>query len=132
MPDTTETRDVVAQLRAEECVSSDKAADLIERLSKELQEAKEALIPAHIYDPENWEYTMPLEDRASLVEDCDIVPGELKRFATLAPGPDMWAANVVLDRDEDGYPSECEIRWFNSEAEARSVLSPKKESDNDA
>ena len=70
--------------------------------------------PDHCYDPDDWEYSMPWEDRNELVEQWE--PNEAHKVATLIDGPDKW---VVLFWDEVNGE---EIRWFNSEAEALAAL----------
>jgi hypothetical protein len=76
--------------------------------------------PDHIYNPDDWECTYDYEDRYLLVED-EPDPGEYRRFATLLKGPDVYAARVITKRDEAGDVEETEVRWFDSEAEARAA-----------
>ena len=77
--------------------------------------------PDYIYDPDDWEYTHAYKYRGDLIEDLDLSEGEIKRFSTLVKGPDRFAAFVVVTRDAAGYPDETEIRWFDTEAEARAA-----------
>lgn len=77
--------------------------------------------PDYIYDPDDWEYTSEYKNRVDLVEGCELCVGDVKRFCTLIEGPDRFAANVVVSRDDDGEPNETEIRWFDTEAEARAA-----------
>lgn len=82
--------------------------------------------PDYVYDPDDWEATYCWDDRHVLIENCGIDTriraGEIVRFGTLRKGPDKWAANIVLTRDEDGEPDEIEVRWFDSAEEARAAL----------
>jgi hypothetical protein len=78
--------------------------------------------PDYIYDPDDWEVTVPWADRHDIVESADIRYGHIKRFATLIHGSDKWVADIVLSWDDDGDPDETEIRWFNSESEAKQAL----------
>jgi hypothetical protein len=74
--------------------------------------------PDWIYDPDDWEYTMPWPDRSTLTEDT-IKPrlGEIKRFCTLINGPEKFAAYVLKkDAQDEG---DVELQWFDSEAAAR-------------
>jgi hypothetical protein len=48
--------------------------------------------------------------------------GEIQEFATLIKGPPRFAARVILTRNEDGDPDETEVRWFDSEKEARAAI----------
>lgn len=77
--------------------------------------------PDYIYDPDDWEYTSAWEDRADLAEDAKELrcPGDIKRYETLIKGPDKFAAQVPTDIGEDGDVHEWELRWFDSEDEAR-------------
>ena len=75
--------------------------------------------PDFIYDPDEWEYTAAWKDRQDLAEDIVKFVGEIKRFETLCRGADKWAALVPVSFDEDGDPDETEVRWFDSEADAR-------------
>lgn len=77
--------------------------------------------PDYIYDPDDWEATFQWSDRQFLTEDIRLYPGDLKRFETLLKGPDKWAACVVVTVDEDGCPDETEIRWFDSEEDAKAA-----------
>lgn len=70
--------------------------------------------PDHVYDPDDWEYSMPWEDRNELVEAWPT--NKPHRVATLIDGPTKWA--VILWDEENGE----EIRWFDSEEEAKAVL----------
>lgn len=77
--------------------------------------------PDFLYDPDDWEVTWVWEDRADAAEHAEIRVGEFKRFETLAKGPDRFAVEVVLKRDDDGNCEESQLRWFDTEAEARAA-----------
>ncbi len=81
--------------------------------------------PAYVYNPEDWEATYVWGDRA-LLADHEEVNWRGRdapiHFKTLIQGPDKWAANVVLTRDEAGDPDDEEIRWFDSEEEALAAI----------
>ncbi len=75
--------------------------------------------PDYIFDPDDWECTYDWTDRWEVTNDLDLE--DPKRFSTLTKGPDKWAVKVAVSRDEDGDPDEVEVRWFDSEAEARAA-----------
>lgn len=80
----------------------------------------EAGTPEYLFNPDDWECTYNWKDRCEAVDDLPV--GELQRFCTLTKGPDKWAANVVITRDEAGDPDDTEIQWFDTEAEARKAM----------
>lgn len=69
--------------------------------------------PDHVYDPNDWEYTLPWEDREQLIEEWQ--PNEVHKVATLVDGPDKWIVWLETNGDYD-------VHWFDSEAEANSAL----------
>lgn len=73
--------------------------------------------PDYVYDHANWDCTYEWGLRHELVEhDADMdKPGDIKRFSTLIEGPPKFAARVEISEDE------TEIRWFDTEAEARTA-----------
>lgn len=74
--------------------------------------------PDFIYDPDDWEYTSEYKQRDDLTEEAlRRRLGEIKRFCTLVQGPDKFAAYVLRDGAAD--EGDVELRWFDSEAEAR-------------
>lgn len=75
----------------------------------------------YIYDPDDWEVTYNWADRSEALEHADLATGDVKRFATLIQGPDKFAARVVVSRDDDGNIDETEIKWFDTEAEAKAA-----------
>ena len=79
--------------------------------------------PDYIYDPDDWEWTAAWGDRVTLTEECKGLqrPRDVKRFATLIDGPSKFAAIVPLTFTDDGEPDETEVRWFDTEAEARTA-----------
>lgn len=78
--------------------------------------------PDFIYDPDNWEITFPWDDRSDIAQNTELWHEDIKRFETLVRGPDKWMANIVLSWDDTGDPDETEIRWFDSEADARQAV----------
>jgi len=98
-------------------------------LTREVERRREAearlAAPDYVYDPDDWETTYPWDDKSVLAEERDeLRPGTLKRYETLIKGPDRWAAHVVIARDEEGDPVDIELRWFDTEEEARAALAP--------
>jgi len=79
-------------------------------------------VPDFIYDPDNWEMTLPWDDRSDLAQDTELWHTDIKRFETLVRGPDQWIVNIVLSWDDEGDPDETEIRWFDTEDEAKRAL----------
>ncbi len=79
--------------------------------------------PAYIYDPDEWEYTYNWADRGDLAEVCRGLrhARDVKRFGTLIKGPPKFAALVPITSDEEGEPNRTELRWFDTEAEARAA-----------
>jgi len=51
--------------------------------------------PDHIYDPDDWEYTMAWQERDQLAQDCEVEHQAIKRFKTLINGPDKFC--VLID-----------------------------------
>jgi hypothetical protein len=76
--------------------------------------------PDHIYDPDDWEYTMPWQDRQQLAEDCEVEFQGIKRFKTLINGPDKFCVMVG-----DGY------EWFDTQDEAAAAFKACLDSDDD-
>ena len=74
-------------------------------------------VPAcdYFYDPDNWEVTWESGMADDGAEDS-MGYGEVKRFCRLVEAPDVFAAYVPIEGD--GY----ELRWFESEAEAREAI----------
>lgn len=76
--------------------------------------------PDYVFDHNDWEVTYDWTDRDHLTDEMS--PGDLLQFSTLISGPPKWAARVIVTRDEAGDPDETDVRWFDSEAEARAAL----------
>jgi hypothetical protein len=76
--------------------------------------------PDHIYNPDDWEYTMPWQDRDQLAEDCEVEHQGIVRFKTLVNGPDKFCVKVG-----DSY------EWFNTQAEAEAAFKAAMLSDDD-
>lgn len=79
---------------------------------------EKAMVPAYIYDPDDWEYTARWEDRYLIEEDLELDPGDMRELHTLYAGPPMWAVHVVLTRDEHGDADETGVQWFTDKPEA--------------
>ena len=93
----------------------------IKKLEAEVASLRKRLDePAHVYDPTDWVCTYPWGDRCELQED--LIPGEIKQFATLIDGPPRFMARIVVSVDDAGDADDTEYRWFNSEDEARAAL----------
>lgn len=74
--------------------------------------------PDFIYDPDDWEYTWSWDDRQNATDDTIRYRlGEWKRFETLIQGPEKIAAYVLKQDAKD--ESDIELRWFDSEEEAK-------------
>ena len=79
--------------------------------------------PDYCYDPENWEYTCHWADRDEVHGFGESLKfGEPMKVNTLINGPTKWVADVPLTRDEEGFPDDTEIQWFDSEEAARTAL----------
>jgi hypothetical protein len=78
--------------------------------------------PDFIYDPEEWEYTVPFEDKANMADDLSNC--EVKRFSTLIKGPDIFAARVPTGVDECGDVTDSELEWFDTLEAAQAAASP--------
>ncbi len=80
--------------------------------------------PDYVYDPDDWEATYCWADRDQLIDNIEVHnrTGEIVRLSTLVRGPDKWVTNVVISFDEDGSPDETEVRWFDTEEDARAAL----------
>ena len=76
-----------------------------ERLRSQIQDRG-----AWVFDPDDWEYTMPWEDRDQLAASCEVEHQGIKRFKTLIDGPDKFCVRV------DG-----EYCWFDTKAEAEAA-----------
>ncbi len=80
--------------------------------------------PDYCFDPGDWLETYAWTDREYVHQEGDALDvGQPMRVATLVKGPDWWVAQVPISFDEYGDPDETEIQWFQSEAEARAVIS---------
>lgn len=84
-------------------------------MALEIQTLRSALVrgmadPNHVYDPDDWEYTIPWQDRDQLAEDCEVQFQGVKRFKTLIDGPDKFC--VMIDH---------EYHWFDTVAEAEAA-----------
>lgn len=86
--------------------------------------------PDYIYDPVEWEVTYEYGTRDEMAEG-DFGPfgthgvgkkSKIKQYKTLIHGPDKFAAEVVISRDEDGDPDETEIRFFDTLEEAEAAI----------
>ena len=97
----------------------------LDRFATTRVEAEREREPDYVYNPDDWEATYEWSDRA-LLADHEEVNWRGRdapiHFKTLIQGPDKWAANVVLTRDEAGDPDDEEIRWFDSEEEAIAAI----------
>jgi hypothetical protein len=80
--------------------------------------------PEYVYDPDDWEVTMPWEDRNDLLEDMRWTGpyDQPKMLKTLIHGPDRWVANIVLSWDDEGDPNETELRWYETAEAARKAI----------
>ena len=76
--------------------------------------------PDFIYDPENWEYTLPWSDRDTLAEGLD--PNVIHSYATLYKGPGKHVVTVHLDTDGDGEQDDYETKWFDHRYQAEDYL----------
>jgi hypothetical protein len=85
----------------------------------------------YCFDPENWEFTCSWPERDQVHGYGEsLKPGQPMRVCTLLKGPDKWVADVPITWDEEGEPDETEIRWFDSEEEARAALATTEDKDN--
>jgi hypothetical protein len=66
--------------------------------------------PDYVYDPDDWEYTHPWEDRDQVAEDAEVEFAGIKKFKTLVQGPDRFCVFVG-----NSY------RWFNTMGEAEAA-----------
>ena len=108
-----------ARLREVCALEQKRSAELLKRLDKAL-EGKE---PDFCYDPAEWEFTSSWDERNQVIADGDALPlGGIMQIATLLRGPRKWVVHVPITWDEDGDPDDTEIRWFDSEEEARAAL----------
>lgn len=79
--------------------------------------------PDYCFDPAEWEFTCDWSDRDQVHGHGEgLNHGEPMRVCTLMKGPDKWVADVPVTWDEHGDPDETEIKWFDSEEEARAAL----------
>lgn len=86
-------------------------------------QAEEAAKPDYCFDPEDWEFTCHWSDRDEVHGFGDgLKRDEPMRVCTLLKGPDKWVADIPVTWGEDGAPDETEIRWFDTEEEARAAL----------
>lgn len=85
----------------------------------------------YCFDPEDWEFTCSWSERDQVHGYGEnLMPGHPMRVCTLLKGPDKWVADVPITWDEDGEPDETEIKWFDSEGEARAALATTEGKDN--
>lgn len=85
----------------------------------------------YCFDPEDWEFTCSWSERDQVHGYGEsLMPGHPMRVCTLLKGPDKWVADVPITWDEDGEPDETEIKWFDSEEEARAALATMEGKDN--
>lgn len=85
----------------------------------------------YCFDPEDWEFTCSWSERDQVHGYGEnLMPGHPMRVCTLLKGPDKWVADVPITWDEDGEPDETEIKWFDSEEEARAALATTEGKDN--
>ena len=66
--------------------------------------------PDYIYDPHDWEYTLPWKDRNTLAQDWEVGFAGIGRFKTLIQGPDRFC--VLVNN---------EYCWFDTMAEAEAA-----------
>lgn len=79
--------------------------------------------PDYCFDPDDWEFTCHWADRDEVHGHGDALKlGDPMRVCTLVKGPDKWVADVPIEWDDEGDVLETEIRWFDTEADARSAL----------
>lgn len=134
MPDTTETRDVVQRIysRAQACFATGNPimgaefngyAHEIERLSRELLEAKEALVHYDHFLIDLTEDFIGSFDAADL-QDMLVANG-LYVIEDFDPAKHHDWSGAAEPGDDFYTPSDVVLK-------TRSVLSPKKDSDNDA
>jgi len=96
-------RDEAAELRAEnECLRQDRQPD-------------------YLYNPTDWEYTVPWCDRHLFDAEIGDADGAV-RYRTAYDGPDVFAADVPIEFDDAGCPVRSEIQWFDSQEAAEEAL----------
>jgi hypothetical protein len=79
--------------------------------------------PDYCFDPEEWEFTCHWSDRDEVHGHGESLNRrDPMRVCTLMKGPDKWVADVPITWDENGDPDDTEIKWFDSEEEARAAL----------
>ena len=78
--------------------------------------------PDHLYNQDDWEYTVPWAERGDILSDEIEDHGGVVRYRTLYEGDDVFAANVPVEFDDDGCPVRFEIQWFDSKAAAEAAL----------
>jgi hypothetical protein len=117
----TETDLTIEITRLRAALAAEEARN--EALCKRMDAERSGDTIAHCYDPEDWEYTYAWEDRDEVHGHGEnLKTGEAMLVFTLLRGPRKWVAKVPVSRDEDGEPTETEIRWFDSEEEADAAL----------
>jgi hypothetical protein len=80
--------------------------------------------PDFCYDPNEWEYTCNWDERDQVHGYGEALTRcEPMEVATLIRGPRKWVADVPITWDEHGDPDETEIKWFDSEEDARAAIS---------
>jgi hypothetical protein len=83
----------------------------------------ERLEPDYCFNPDDWEFTCDWTDRDQVHGHGDALNrSDPMRVCTLMKGPDKWVADVPVTWDENGDPEDTEVKWFDSEAEARVAL----------
>ncbi len=118
----------IAELEQALAAEEARNAELVKRLDK----ARECKEPDFCYDPDEWEFTCDWDERDQVHGYGEALEGsEPMLVATLIRGPRKWVADVPITWDEHGDPDETEIKWFDSEEEARAALFARPEvSDN--
>ena len=76
----------------------------------------------YAYNPEGWETTYSVADLDALADEFELSPGEVRKAETLVKALPIWAAMVVLSRDEFGQPDETDLKWFDTEADAMAAV----------
>jgi len=85
--------------------------------------------PDHIYNPDNWEWTVPYGEREAILSEEVQDSIGVVRYKTLYEGPEVFAANVPVEFDDDGCPERFEVRWFATREAAEVALAEGEEQD---
>lgn len=97
-----------------------------EVLMKRLDKARAGSEPDFCYDPAEWEFTCDWDERDQVHSHGEgLSYSDPMLVFTLVRGPRKWVANVPTSFEDDGSPDEHEVRWFDSEEEARAAISAK-------